>query len=300
MSSEETAGGISQLLKVALPRVGQVGAVASGLIGLLVALEKLSGEIVTALEGIVLLMAIVASATVIWGHSSKTVDGHSVSLPLYSRRTRRAAVVVLAVLGVLTLFFAAQVANAFLHDQTSDQAVAAGRATPRPGLQQTRTAERATQGANVVGTPSGTALPDVRQVNDIRTLTTMGFQAIASKEIMRALVIFSRALQVDATSSLAQLGYGESLYFDAQYANAITPLKTALQLNANLSDAHAYLGFAYAATKDSVRARAEFDEFLRVAQNDSDLRPLVNVASKQLPNVTPIAPPLRATPVPTR
>jgi tetratricopeptide (TPR) repeat protein len=301
MQPDDTAGGLSHLIKVALPRVGQVGAVASGIIGLMVALQKLSGEIVTAVEGIVLLTALVATATVIWGYSNKSVAGKSIRLPLYNQRTRYIAGVVLALLAVLTVLLTVRVTNEFLASQSIDQTATGPRGTPRPGVQLTRQSERSTLTPGALATASGTPLPDLRQINDVRALNSLGFQAVASADITRALTIFTRALQVDATSPMAQLGYGEALYFAGRYPEAMNALKTALQLNANLSDAHAYLGLVYAGQKDAVRARAEFDEFLRVAPTDSDLRGPVTTAIKQLPNVTPIAPPpLRATPAPTR
>jgi hypothetical protein len=49
MEPEETAGGIAYLIKSVRPVIGRVGAVASGIIGLLLALEKVSGEIITTL-----------------------------------------------------------------------------------------------------------------------------------------------------------------------------------------------------------------------------------------------------------
>src|SRR5438270_8873721 len=95
MEHEETAGGISYLIKSVTPLIGRVGAVASGIIGLLVALEKVSGEIISTLEGFLLVVTIVASAVVVWGRHTNSVDGVSRSLPLYPKRHRRIALAVL-------------------------------------------------------------------------------------------------------------------------------------------------------------------------------------------------------------
>jgi hypothetical protein len=41
---ENTAGGIANLIKSVTPLLGRVGVVASGIVGLLLALEKVSGQ----------------------------------------------------------------------------------------------------------------------------------------------------------------------------------------------------------------------------------------------------------------
>ena len=75
---------------------------------------------------------------------------------------------------------------------------------------------------------------------------------------------------------------------------AYNPLRTALQLNPNLVEAHAYLGFVYDYRSDFVRARAEYEEFLRVAPHEHDLRDDVTERLKKLsgngpyPTLTPL------------
>lgn len=79
-------------------------------------------------------------------------------------------------------------------------------------------------------------------------------------------------------------------------AMALVPLRAALQLNPALGDAHAYLGFVCEQRSDAVRARAQLDEYLRVAPKDALLRADVSDALKRLSNPSRAG----ATPAPTR
>ena len=97
--------------------------------------------------------------------------------------------------------------------------------------------------------------PVIGLIGDVRVLNKMGFDALATKNYTVAVPAFFRALEVDATNAQAQLDLGEAYYFAAQYAMAINPLRTALQLNATLNDAHAYLGLVYEQRSDP-RSRA--------------------------------------------
>ena len=287
MEPEETAGGLSYLIKSVTPLIGRVGAVASGVIGLLLALEKVSGEIITTIEGFLLVVAVVASAVVVWGKHTREVIGVERSLPLYPRRHRRIALVALVLSAVLTLLFTVRVAGDYVRseDVTRQAAADATIAAATVGAQVPVAA--GTQAPQAAGTvPAGGAQPRPTSVfgriGDVKTLNQMGFDALATRNYTVALPVFLRALEVNATSAQAQLGLGEAYYFAAQYPPAVLPLRTALQLDSSQYDAHAYLGLVYEQRNDAVRAKVELDEYLRVAPADAALRVTVTDALKHL------------------
>jgi tetratricopeptide (TPR) repeat protein len=286
MEPEETAGGIAALVKSVMPVIGRVGAVASGIIGLLLALEKVSGEIITTLEGFLLVVGIVASAVVVWGRETREVGGTPRSLPLYPRRHRRIALVVLIVTALLTLLFTLRVGSDYLQSEQATRQAAAVSVTPLP---------------TIAVAPPPTPLPGsptsvFGRVGDIKSLNQTGFDALATANYTIAISAFFRALEVDATNAQSQLGLGEAYYYTAQYTMAMLPLRTALQLNSTLSDAHAYLGLVYEQRADLLRARVELDEYIRISPKDTPLRAAVTDALKRLSNPARPAP----TPAPTR
>jgi tetratricopeptide (TPR) repeat protein len=286
MEPEETAGGIAYLIRSVTPVIGRVGAVASGIIGLLIALEKVSGEIITALGGFLLVVTIVASAVVVWGRQTRDVGGTPRSLPLYPKRHRRIALAVLLVTALLTVLFTVRVSGDYLRSEQAARQAAAVDVTPLP---------------TVAVAPPATALPGsptsvFGRVGDVKSLNQTGFDALATRNYTIAISAFFRALEVDATSAQSQLGLGESYYYTAQYTMAVLPLRTALQLNSTLNDAHAYLGLVYEQRGDLVRARVELEEYLRISPKDAPLRAVVTDALKRVANSSRTGP----TPAPTR
>ncbi|MEP7198558.1 MAG: tetratricopeptide repeat protein [Chloroflexota bacterium] len=296
MQPEQTAGGLSTLIKSVAPLVGRVSAAVGGVLGLLAALKQVSGEVVTAIEGVLLVAAIVASAVVVWGRHTQTVEGNPVTLPLYPRRHRRIALGVLTVACVLTVLFVARIGADYLRGEDSGRQAGVGRLTPRPQQQVTR-AVNPTVPPATTATATATGTPNVNLTTDVVALNRFGFEAIASKNYTQALGIFNRALQIQATNGRAQLGLGEAYYFLAQYAAAIQPLQNAPKLDPNLVEAHAYLGFVHEARQDFVRARIEYEEFIRVgvAPSYTELRSQVTDALKRISAVRGTL-----TPVPTR
>ncbi len=312
MSEGQPAGGIGQLLKSATPLIGRVGAVASGIIGLLVALEKVSGQLITTVEGFLLVVAVVASGVVVWGHSTQVVAGRSASVPFYSRRQRMIAAIVLAAASVLMVLFMIRLGGDFLLTQGRD-VLGGGRPAPRPP-QATRQVARETGRAASPAPPIQTMTPAAAfataapqptvtsvltpgggLLDDLGVLNRAGFDALATKDYTEALTLFQRVLQVDATNAQGQLGLGTAYYYLGRYRPAVIPLQAALQLDSTLVDAHAYLGLSYEQLGDNVRAMAEYEEYLRVAPKDAAMRPTIVDALKRVSALTIPA----STPVPT-
>lgn len=307
---KKSYAGLRELVKQAIPVVSQVGAVTGGLVSLLAALEKVSGELTMALAGFMLVAAIASSAVVIWGRATRTTGKISVAVPMFSQSHRRTAAVVMAVSIVLLLLFLVQIGVALsrpsgqgrfaINPSTTGGAPRAGRATPTPTIMTTLASPSAPPAPSPAANPTTTPVAPSPVVRP-EALVTQGFAALSANDFSQALALFERALQADATSARAQLGLGEAYYYLANYRAAIPPLRLALQLNPALDEAHAYLGFAYDDTQDTVRARAEYEEYLRVAPADSPLRSQVQERFRR--NVVPVAtasPSARPTSLPTR
>jgi hypothetical protein len=307
---EDSYAGLRDLVKKSIPLVSQVGAVTGGLVSLLAALEKVSGELTMALAGFMLVAAMVSSGIVIWGRTTRGAGKAVVSVPLFSRAHRRTAGIALVVSIVLLILFLVQVGVAL--SRPSGQ----GRFAINPSMpggnaravRPTPTPTTVTPLAGPSSTPAlsptetRTALPAAPSpVVGAAALVTQGFAALSEQDYARALSLFDRALQTDATSGRAQLGLGEAYYYLADYRAAIPPLRLALQLDPDLNEAHAFLGFAYDDSQDSVRARAEYGEFLRVAPIDSPLRSQVEERFSRHLSPSPAASPgMRSTVPPSR
>jgi hypothetical protein len=297
---EDSYAGLRDLVKKSIPLVSQVGAVTGGLVSLLAALEKVSGELTMALAGFMLVAAIVSSGIVVWGRSTRGagLGKDLVTVPLFSKSHRRTAAIALVVSVVLLILFLIQVGVAMsrpsglgrfaINPSTPGGGARAVRATPTPASTLPLASPPAAPPPSV--TVTLTALPEVPSpVAGPAALVTQGFSALSAQNYTQALDLFDRALQMDATSARAQLGLGEAYYFLANYREAIPPLRLALQLNADLNEAHAYLGFAYEDSQDTVRARAEYEEYLRVAPADSPLRSQVEQRFRR--NIVPTGTP---------
>jgi hypothetical protein len=299
---EDSYAGLHDLVKKAIPLVSQIGAVAGGLVSLLAALEKVSGELTMALAGFMLVAATVASGIVIWGKTTRGAGaGHeAVSVPLFSAAHRRTAAIALAVTIVLLILFLVQVGVA-LSRPSGQGRFAINPSGPAGGARPGRATPTATVAPPLAST--FTALPAAPSpVTGAAALASQGFAALSAQNYKAALDLFALALEADATSARAQLGLGEAYYFLANYRAAIPPLRLAAQLNPSLDEAHAYLGFAYEDSQDAVRARAEFEEYLRVAPADAPLRTQVEQRLRR--NVAPTVPTgattVRPTTQPTR
>jgi hypothetical protein len=303
---EGSYAGLRDLVKTSIPLVSQVGAVTGGLVSLLAAFEKVSGELTMALAGFMLVAAAVSSGIVIWGKTTRDAElgKNAVAMHLFSKAHRRTAAIALAVSIVLLIMFLVQVGvalsrpsgvgrfgiNPFAPGTGPGAGPRATRPTPGAALAPPFDSPPPNPEQSAV-LPSTTVPAAPSPIVGVATFVTQGFAALARQDYTQALDLFDRALQVDATSARAQLGLGESYYLLDDYKAAIPPLRLALQLNAELNEAHAYLGFAYESSQDAVRARAEYEEFLRVSPADSPLRSQVEQRSRRnvLPSDTPLS-----------
>ncbi len=305
---DQSQAGIRDLAKEAIPLVSRVGAVTGGLVSLLAALEKVSGELTMAVAGFMLVAAISSSAVVVWGRTTRTKGTESINVPLFSPSNRRTGAVVMAVSVVLLLLFLVQVGLALsrpvgrgrfaINPATLAGLPRAGRITPPPGETGPASLPAAPQPTPLATLSNTPAAPS--PVVGPGTLVIEGFAALTAEDFSMALTLFERALESDATNARGQLGLGEAYYFLGDYRAAIPPLRLASQLNPALHEAHAYLGFAYDNTQDAVRARAEYQEFLRLAPADSPLRSKVEERIKRNgPGATTATPPAWAAGTPT-
>lgn len=317
--------GLGQIFKDALPIVGRVGAVAGGMVGILNVFEKFSGQLVTAIEGLLLLTAVITSALVVTTKTTKVVEEKTIKVPNYPKRHRVVAGGVLAISSVLLLLFVIRIGMDLLNStpERQQQNIAA-RATQLSKQQPAQsTADRLRQltgtispGAqtNIARTPpptftfaptvlpsltftpappTVTPTPNVAQLTDINTLNRLGQEALNNKTYDRAVFIFNRALQVEATNAQAQYGLGVGYFYLNNYNAAFNPLSTALRLNPDFREAHAYLGFIYDYRQDYVKARVEYEEYIRIAPQNAPLRNDVNERLKVIsgrgspPTLTP-------------
>jgi hypothetical protein len=308
MESKETLGNLSHLAKTALPIIGRVGTVAGGLVSLLIALNTISSDLVIVVGGVLLVVAIVTSAIVVFHSTTRVVEEQSVKSFTYSQRARTIATIVMVAAGILLGVFGVGVTLNKLAEANRQ----AGRGpvnksalltqTPNPKLGTTIAMATQVRSTSIPTNPPATPTPTatftatptpgtptrtptftpvaVEQMTDVTQLNKLGSEALKAINLARAYALFSRALQIDATNAQSQLGLGITYFYLNNHQPAITPLTTALKLDPKLVDAHAYLGFIYDYRLDFVRARAEYDEFLRIAPKDNPLRDDVEQRNK--------------------
>lgn len=326
----DTATGWSHLGKTALPLIGQVGAVIGGVFSMLAVFEKISGEIVTTVEGFILVAAIIASGIVVFYRQSIIVDEQKKNVYLYPRKARIIAAMVMTIAGILLAVFILRLWVTANGGSIRAPFSGGGRQTPFAGL--TRNADRAdkipptftpstpTRATNSTAVPTTLATntpsltppppktatattattPPIDQITDVSLLIKMGNDALTAKRYSQAQNYFTRATFVEATNAQAQFGLGQAQFYQNNFNSALEPFQIALRLNANLFAAHAYLGWIYDYRQDKARAVAEYDVFLKAAPRDDPLRPDISDRMKQLIN-TSIAPTLtpNATPAAT-
>lgn len=312
MDNNEPTPGIGHILANALPLIGRVGAAVGGILGMLAALKAFTNEIVSAIEGLVLISTVVSSAFVIWSRTPRTVDETRVTIPVYSRKNRAVAAVALAVSALLLVAFSYRIVTNFVNQGNIAQATTTTTPTtlalaPSPPFERTRLGGFSATATALALLPSRTPAPSntstppasftpipLSQITDVSLLNKLGADALAAKNYRLAFGFYSRALQVDATNAVSQLGYGETHFFLGNESTAQTALRTALQLDPKLVDAHAYLAYLYDQQQDYPRARAEYEEFSRNAPKDSPLiasiRERVNQLSSRnsIPTATPL------------
>jgi len=327
MESNKVSGNLSHLTKTALPIIGRVGTVTGGMVSLLFALNAISSDLVIIIGGVLLVIAIVTSAIVVFHSTTRVVEEESIKSYTYPQRARTIATLVMIVGGILLAVFGVGVTLNKLGQFQRQPGRLPGKEanltiSPNPKLStalalstQVRstvipTNPPATNPAGATPTSTTTLTPGVptrtptftpvpvEQMTDVMQLNKLGAEALKTLNLTRAQSIFSRALQVEATNAQSQLGLGITYFYMNNHQPAIAPLSTALKLDAKLVDAHAYLGFIYDYRLDFVRARAEYDEFLRVAPKDNPLRDDVQERSRRLngpqppPTLTPFATPM--------
>jgi hypothetical protein len=150
-------------------------------------------------------VGIVASAVVVWRRETREVDGVARSLPLYPKRHRRIALVVLDVTALLTVLFTIRVGSDYLRSEQADRQNSAS-VSPVPVATNGGTPSPTIAGAPSATRISGSATPAFGQIGDVKVLNKMGFDALATKNYTVAVPAFFRALEVDATNAQAQLG----------------------------------------------------------------------------------------------
>lgn len=104
-SAPETLTGWAHLSQTALPMLGRVGTIVGGIFSLLAVFRSISGEIVTTIEGFVLVVAAVASGIVVFYRSAIIVDNVKRSVYLYPHKARVVASIVLTISTVLLIYF---------------------------------------------------------------------------------------------------------------------------------------------------------------------------------------------------
>jgi hypothetical protein len=304
--------GLTHLSKIALPLIGRIGTIAGGIVSLLAVFETISGEIASTLFGFAFVAIFVVSAIVVFHRTTRVVDDKPTRAYSYSQKTRTIAAIVMTLAAFLLIGFAIRHSTNIFRVLARDRANAPARATVRPvtALTPDRKSGTPTHAAAPASAAISTLAPSptltvtpfpIDQMTDLNFLIKSGADALAAKNYSPAVAYFSRALQIDATNARAQLGLGQAHYFLNNVNAAFSPLRTALQLNPALFEAHAYLGFVYDYRSDFPRARAEYEEFLRVAPRDHNLRDDVSErlkkisASAAIPTLTP-QPTLTSTP----
>lgn len=312
-SAADAVTGWSHLSKTALPLIGQVGAVIGGVFSMLAAFQKISGELVTAVEGFVIVVAAVASGIVVFYRHSTVVADQKKNVFGYPYKARVAAAVVLAISGFLLIIFLGRLWNdanaaSITPTPTARQTLAAGvvptrladrRVTPTlPPPTVTQTTAPSATATSTVTTKTQTPMPlPVEQITDVNLLIKMGNDALSTRHYQLAVSYLTRATFVEATNAQAQFGLGQAYFYQNNLNSAQEPFQIALRLNPNYHDAHAYLGWIYDYHQDKARAIAEYDVFLKAAPRDDPLRPDIADRMKQLtsggiaPTLTPIGQP---------
>ncbi len=318
--------GLSQILKDAMPLIGRIGAVAGGMVGLLNVFEKFSGDLIIAVEGLLLLTAVITSALVFVSKNVRVVEGARVQSPAYPRAHRIVASAVLAVSSILLLLFVNRV-GAELLNRGAQPPAQAGAPTPIAQITGERRALTVTAAARTLtilpkaGSPAATSRPtgiptftftpgpptvtptvNVNTATDVNLLLRLGQETLTAKVYDRAVTIFNRVLQIEATNPQAHLGAGIGYFFLNNHNSAFNSLQNALRLNPAFSEAHAYLGFIYDYRQDYVKARLEYEQYLKTAAQNAPLRVDVTERSRALsaraapPTLTPL---ISATPTAT-
>ena len=323
MDSNETSASLGHLTKTALPVIGRVGTVTGGIVSLLAVLDAVSNDLVIIVGGLLLVVAVTTSAVVVFHSTTRVVEEQKIKNYTYPKRARTIATIVMVVAGFLLTVGGIGVALSRIgmfnrqagRGPVNKAAVLTLTPNPKlgtvsavaPTIRSTSiptnpppTAVATSTFTPVPGTPTRTPTPTalaVDQMTDIAQLNKLGFDTLKAMNLSRALQIFNRALQIEATNAQAQLGLGITYFYQNNHQSAITPLSTALKLDTKLVDAHAYLGFIYDYRLDFVRAKAEYDEFLRIAPKENSLRNEVDQRNKLLggkappPTLTPFATP---------
>jgi hypothetical protein len=241
---------------------------------------------------------------VVFHRTPRVVDAKPTRAYSYSQQTRTIAAIVMTLAAFFLIGFAIRHSANIFRTLSRDRANAPARAPVRPltSLTPDRKSGTPTNASALASAATSTLAPSptltvtpfpIDQMTDLTFLLKSGNDALAAKNYSPAVAYFSRALQIDATNARAQLGLGQAHYFLNNVNAAFSPLRTALQLNPALFEAHAYLGFVYDYRADFPRARAEYEEFLRVAPRDHDLRDDVSERLKKVsgsanfPTLTP-------------
>jgi Flp pilus assembly protein TadD len=289
MANSNPETGLTHLGKTALPLIGRIGTIAGGIVSLLAVFETISGEIMTTISAFVVVAVFVVTAIVVFHQTTQVVDEKPIRVYSYSQRARVVSAIAMTIAAFFlvgfTIHFGANMmrplqnrfnfgarptARPFL-TLTPERTGKPGAPTTIPTLPASPTTTTTSTPALPTRTLTVTPFP-IDQMTDINVLLKLGNDAHAAKNHSLAVSYFSRALQIDATNALAQFGLGRAHFFLNNVNAAYNPLRTALELDPKLVDAHAYLGFVYDYRSDFVRARAEYEEFLRIAPRDHDLR----------------------------
>jgi Tfp pilus assembly protein PilF len=307
---DDAKGNLVHLGKTALPLIGRIGTIVGGIVSLLAVFEKVSGEIVAAVEGTLLITAVVSSGIVVFHRSTEIVDGNPKSLPSYTATHRRIAATVGILAGILLTFFLVRMINLAAAPQPVDRArppvnrlltrtpgspareTESAAATLLPlNPQRTSTVTPPRPTFSPTSRPNATRAPatlGIDQTTDVTVLNGLGLDALTNQNYPQAVIIFSRTLQIQATNAQAQFGIGQAHYLMNNFNAAFNYFRTALELNPNLNTAHAYLGYIYDRRDDYVKARVEYEEFLRVAPKDDPLRSDVQERLRQVYGPTPV------------
>ena len=332
MDPNETSASLGHLTKTALPVIGRVGTVTGGIVSLLAVLDAVSDDLVIIGGGVLLIAAVVTSAITVFHSTTRVVEENKVKTYTYPKRARTIATIIMVVAGVLLTIGGVSVALSrigMFNRQAGRAPVAKTSLVPPQNSKQTGDVKQGTlvaQGTPIrstiiptnppptftpspINTPTITPPPGtptrtptftpvaIDQMSDVSQLNKLGADAIKAMNLVRAQAAFNRALQIEATNAQSQLGLGITYFYLNNHQPAITPLSTALKLDTKLVEAHAYLGFIYDYRQDYVRAKAEYDEFLRIAPKDSPLRDNVDQRNKLIagkspaPTLTPFATP---------
>lgn len=110
----DTTAGLGHLFKNAIPLVSRVGFITGGIVTLWGVIQKASGEIITGVEGFLVIATMITSGMVVFWRIPKIVDDQTKSVPLYPRRHRVIAGVILAISSVLSVALAIRIGSHFM------------------------------------------------------------------------------------------------------------------------------------------------------------------------------------------